>query len=150
MLHGLFAEIGEANCAARLIALMLLLVSCWEGLIRRPLTACVLLATGSFREDRFTGRFVSRFKKASFNNIGSSQFQVRSFKNVFFRFPKSYRDVRFNTLLPSYGDVRCDTLLPSYRDVWCDTSLQLFEYVQFVKTLPYSSCASSSTSRCRH
>ena len=47
--------------------------------------------------------------KASFNNIGSSQFQVRSFKNVSFRFPQSYGDVRFNTLLPSYGDVRCDT-----------------------------------------
>ena len=120
---------------------MLLLVSCWEGLICRPLTTCVfaghrVVSRGSFHRSVSSVVSTPRFV-GSFNNIGSSQFQVRSFKNVSFRFPQSY------------GDVRCDTLLPSYRDVRFDTSLQLFEYVQFVKTLPYSSCASSSSRRCR-
>ena len=124
---------------------MLLLVSCWEGLIRRPLTACVLLATGSFQESRFEriisgGSFrqsfqESKFQQHRFKSVSSSVIQERflSVSTVI-----RGRQVQYVAAVIRGRQVRYVAAVIRVRSVCQDVAVQ-FVCVKFVKALPYSS-----------
>ena len=152
---------------------MLLLVSCWEGLIRRPLTACVfaghrVVSRGSFHRSFRQSFQESKFQQHRFKSVSSSVIQERflSVSTVIRGRQVQYvaavirgRQVRYTAAVIQGRLVRHVAAVIRVRSVCQDVAVQ-FVCVKFDKSWPSlrtssstrrcrSSCTSSSSRRCR-